>query len=75
PTPLMRDPLDGGVLGKLLGSLPGTPGGGDQELFRDPEDTSAPTTCEAVRAELSEFITTSAMINDDAENSGPPSTS
>ncbi|MFM7979636.1 MAG: hypothetical protein ACKPKO_10005, partial [Candidatus Fonsibacter sp.] len=38
PTPLIRDPLDGGVLGRLLGSLPGTPGGGDLDLFRDTED-------------------------------------
>jgi len=75
PAPLIRDPLEGGVMGRLLWSLPDAPGGGDLDLFRGPEDPSAPIACEAVRVELSDCIATSAMLKGDARNSGPSSAS
>ena len=69
-TPLLRVPLEDGAPGRLRPDRLGISRGGDLDFLRGSDDPCAPRTLYAVRLEVSDCITASAMMYESA-NSGP----
>ena len=60
--PLLRDPRDGGVFGKLRYGRSAIARGGDRDFPLESDDPVAPITPEAARLDDRDFITTSTII-------------
>ena len=63
-TPLVRDPRDGGVVGRLLSCRSVIARGGDLDFPLESDDPVAPMTPEAARLDVRDFITASTIIAD-----------
>ena len=64
-TPLVRDPREGGVIGKLLSCRSVIARGGDLDFPLESDDPVAPMTPEAARLDARDFITASTIIADE----------
>jgi len=74
-TPLFLVHLDGRVPGAPRSARITLPGVGDLDFLRDSDEPVAPSTCEAVKLDESDFITASAMTKEFAVNSDPSTAS
>ena len=64
-TPLVRDPREGGVIGKLLSCRSVIARGGDLDFPLESDDPVAPITPEAARLDVRDFITASTITADE----------